>query len=259
MLTLALTAALMAAAPVEDADDVDADDARQFFELRVYRNDDTAAGDRVAAFARDDLIPALNRAGVTPVGVFRPVAELNEGQSAADVYVLIPYKTLADVTRVRDALARDEAYGAAEFLSAEGPAKYARIDTSLMRAFAGMPTMQVPPQTAGGEDRVFELRTYESKTEERAAKKVDMFNAGEIDVMNEVGLAPVFYGETLIASDAPNLRYMMSGPDVKTHAANFQKFLDHPTWDRLKKDPQYAGTVSRITKTFLKPADGSQI
>ena len=247
MTALALAAAFLSA-----------DDPRQFFELRVYRNDAADKQHAVLDYVADGLVPALNRAGVETVGVFEPIAEMNEGQSAHDVFVLIPYETLDRVTEVRDALAADETLQACDFFKATPrDPNYARMDTSLMRAFAGMPTLEVPRPP--DEPRVFELRTYESHTQERAAKKVDMFNAGEIDVMKEVGLAPVFYGETLFAGDTPNLRYMMSGPDAETHAENFQGFLDHPTWDKLKKDPQYRQTVSKITKTFLRRARGSQI
>ena len=238
MIAFALAAALTL--PADDGDAAAAGDDRQFFELRIYRNDDAAFRDRVLLFAQAALVPALNRAGVEPVGVFVPIAEMNEGQSAADVFVLIPYVSSADFFKAP----YKEPY-------------YTRMDVSLMRAFKTAPQIAVPGPL--DEDRVFEMRTYESHTEERAAKKVDMFNAGEVDVMKEVGLSPVFFAETIAASDAPNLRYMMSGPDAETHAANFQKFLDHPTWEKLKTDAQYGGTVSSMTKTFLVRAKGSQI
>jgi hypothetical protein len=86
-----------------------------------------------------------------------------------------------------------------------------------------------------------------------------MFNAGEIDVMKEVGLSPVFYGQALVGRDLPHLSYMLCSPDRETHKVNWQRFLDHPTWKRLVADPQYADTVSKITSRFLVPAAYSQI
>lgn len=234
-----------------------ADAAQQTLELRVYKNTDPAKQAIVADFVADTLVPALNRNGVSPVGVFKPMDEKD-----ADLYVLIPYESMQASLAVRDALAADEAYQTAARPFLDAPPKtpnYVRCDTSLMRAFSGMPTVETPALTADNQDRIFELRTYESHNEEKARLKVDMFNAGEIDVMKDVGLSPVFYGEVLAGADAPCLRYMMCGPNMDEHTAHFQGFLDHPTWAKLKVMPKYAQTVSKITKTFLLPAKGSQI
>ena len=61
------------------------------------------------------------------------------------------------------------------------------------------------------------LRIHESHNKDKARRKVAMFNDGEINIMREVKLAPVFYGETLISNDVPNLTYMLSGADLETH------------------------------------------
>ena len=241
-----------------------ADAPQQTIELRVYRNTDLKKQEVVIDFVADALVPALNRHNVGPVGVFKPMEEEKDGkkQTAADLYVLISYDSMESYLATRDALAADDEYAAAarDFFSAvpKNP-NYQRCDTSLMRAFAGMPTVEVPALTKGNQDRLFELRTYESHTEEKARLKVDMFNSGEIDVMKEVGLAPVFYGEVLAGSEAPCLKYMMSGPNLDEHKAHFKGFLDHPTWAKLKVMPKYAQTVSKIRKTFLVAARGSQI
>lgn len=246
-----MTGLLMAAAMLS------ADAAQQTFEFRIYRNTDPDKQAAVIDYCADALVPALERHGVGPVGVFKPMDPAD-----ADVYVLIPFDSFDQSVSTRDALAEDEVYqaAAADFFAA--PPKqpnYARCETSLMRAFAGMPTIEVPELSKAGKDRLFELRTYESHTEEKARLKVDMFNAGEIDVMKEVGLSPVFYGEVLAGGDTPCLRYMMCGPNMDDHKQNFQGFLDHPTWAKLKVMPKYKATVSKISKTFLVSARGSQI
>ena len=82
---------------------------------------------------------------------------------------------------------------------------------------------------------------------------------GDIGVMQEVDLSPVFYGEALMGRDLPHLTYMLCSPDMETHKRNWEGFLAHPTWVRLKNDPQYADTVSHITSRFLEPAAYSQI
>jgi hypothetical protein len=52
---------------------------------------------------------------------------------------------------------------------------------------------------------------------------------------------------------------MLCSPDMETHKKNWAAFGVHPTWVRLKNDPQYADTVSKITSRFLVPAAYSQI
>ncbi len=86
-----------------------------------------------------------------------------------------------------------------------------------------------------------------------------MFNSGEIEVMHEVGLAPVFYGQVLVGKDLPHLTYMLSAEDRDAHKKHFDAFGQHPTWNRLKNDPQYADTVSKVSNWFLAPAAYSQI
>ena len=38
-----------------------------------------------------------------------------------------------------------------------------------------------------------------------------------------------------------------------------QRFLKHPDWARMRDLPRYADTVSKITSTLLRPAEGSDI
>ena len=49
-------------------------------------------------------------------------------------------------------------------------------------AFDGIPVLEKPTGALAGPSRVFELRTYESHTRPRTAKKTEMFNKGEIDI-----------------------------------------------------------------------------
>jgi hypothetical protein len=117
----------------------------------------------------------------------------------------------------------------------------------------------VPELARKGQARIFEMRTYESPGELKALKKIDMFNAGEIGVMQELNLSPVFYGQVLLGRDMPELTYMLCSPDLETHKKNWAAFGVHPVWVKLKGDPQYADTVSHITSRFMVPAAFSQI
>ncbi|MEQ9406659.1 MAG: NIPSNAP family protein [Fuerstiella sp.] len=126
-----------------------------------------------------------------------------------------------------------------------------------MRAFAGMPVLELP--STASPERLLELRIYESNNEQKARLKVEMFNEGEIDIMRDVKLAPVFFGETLISDDLPNLTYILSADNAEIHRQHFQDFLKHPDWDRMKRLEKYKGTVSKIISITLSPATCSQI
>ena len=122
-----------------------------------------------------------------------------------------------------------------------------------------MPVIEVPAVSAEKKPRVFELRLYQSHTEDHARRKVKMFNDGEIQIMRDTELAPVFFGETLIGPTVPNLIYMLSAPDKDSHKKHFDAFKAHPEWKRIKVLEEYKDTVSKIQSWFLKPTSYSQL
>jgi len=237
----------------------DAAPGRDYYELRAYRLKPGAPHDLLDAYVEKALIPALNARGIRTVGVFTEP----EAKDGPAVWVLIPHASLESVTGVTASLNADPAVLAAgaEYLnstSKEHPA-FDRLDSWLLVAFAGLPRLAVPALRREGKARIFELRTYESYSEVKALKKVEMFNAGEIGVMQELNLSPVFYGQALIGRDLPHLTYLLCSPDRENHKNSWTAFGRHPVWLKLKNDPQYAETVSKITSRFLVPAAYSQI
>ena len=71
---------------------------------------------------------------------------------------------------------------------------YKRIESWLMLAFDQCPHLEPPKEKK--ETRVFQLRTYESHSEAKAIKKIEMFNTGgEIALFRTVGVNPVFFGQ----------------------------------------------------------------
>jgi len=240
---------------------------REYYELRVYRLKSGLNQGLLHAYVEKAAIPALNRLGVKPVGVFvqqertdAPAA--SEVRDANSVFVLRTYPSLDVFAAATARLSADPEYqqAGAEYLNSpkSNPA-FDRIESWLMLAFAGLPKLELPAYCREKKPRMFELRTYESHSELKALKKVEMFNAGEIDVMREVGLGPIFYGQALIGSNLPHLTYMVSGENQEEHKKHWGGFGAHATWNKLKNDPQYADTVSKITNRFLVPTPYSQI
>jgi hypothetical protein len=233
---------------------------REYYELRIYRLKAEAKPDLLHSYLETAAIPAFNRLGIKPVGVFTE----RDSKQAPAVYVLIPYPSLASFSEAVQKLLVDpelQKAGTAYLQSPPENPGFDRIESWLMLAFAGMPRIELPAYSRDHKPRMFELRTYPSYSELKALKKVEMFNSGEIDVMREVGLAPVFYGQTLIGSGLPHLTYMLSAEDQSEHDKHWGAFGKHPVWNKLKNDPQYANTVmeKEIAKHFLLPTAYSQI
>ena len=239
------------------ADDTNAK-KQEYYEFRIYQTEDSNKMKKVDRYLQKALLPALGRMGINRLGVFTNMDKADD----YSIYVLIPYTILDMFAAVNPKLLADKEYmGAAKdyFGASKDDPVFTRIKSKFCKAFSGMPVIEMPAQSVDNKPRLFELRIYESYTEEKAALKVDMFNSGEIQVMRDTGLAPVFYGETLIGDDIPNLTYMLSASDREAHEAHWKNFREHPQWEMMKNLAKYKDTVSKITNIFLKPTIYSQI
>jgi hypothetical protein len=231
---------------------------REYYEWRAYRLKAGADHALLDTYLEKAAIPALNRLGSKPIGAFTEI----EPKEDPAVFVLIPHASLDAFAASAGKLNGDAEYlkaGADYLQTAKKNPAFVRIDTWLLHAFTGLPKIELPAYSLERKPRIFEVRTYESHSEVKAQKKVDMFNDGEIDVMRDVGLGPIFYGEALIGSNLPHLTYMLSGETRELHKQHFGAFGKDPRWKKISADPQYADTVSKITSKFLQPTAYSQI
>jgi len=228
--------------------------ARQLLEWREYTTLSRAAATALTGLLETALVPALNRLGLEPVGVFSPIF----GSASASVHVLIPHASFDSVSTLHARLLGDEQFtkdAGALLQPSPDAAAYLRIKSSLMLAFEAIPKIEVPPR----KPRIFELRRYESHDIRAAKLKVEMFNTGEIDVFRQTGMTPVFFGETLIGDLMPNLVYMLTFEDMAQRDAAWARFAAHPEWKRLSALEKYKDTVSNISDTILRPASFSQV
>ncbi len=247
---------------------------REYYELRCYR---LQAGTRLKADAEAALLdayltgamlPALAKAGISNTGVFTELdinkeAATSTPKAHSPVWVLIPHATLESFVHVSATLNADPAVqtaGASYLQVPKATPAFERIDSWLLLAFAGMPMLELPAFSRDRlPTRVFEMRDYESHSELKALNKMAMFNDGEIAVMKDLGMNPVFFGQALAGPDLPHLRYITSGPDLATHLANWKRFGTDPRWQKMRADPLYADNTSRNTARFLTPKPYSQI
>jgi hypothetical protein len=231
---------------------------REYYEWRIYRFKPGANRELLDSYLEKAAIPALNRLGSKPIGAFTEI----EPKDAPAVFVLIPHPSFESFTAATTRLETDRDYqqaGAPYLQTAKSTPGFERIDSWLLLAFAGMPRLELPAASREKKPRIFEVRTYESYSEVKALKKVHMFDSGEIDLMREVAMGPVFFGQALIGRDLPHLTYMLSAENDQAHKQHWAAFSKHPAWDKMKNDPQYADTVSKITNHFLIPTAYSQI
>jgi hypothetical protein len=136
---------------------------------------------------------------------------------------------------------------------------FVRVDSTLLRAFEAMPTLEPSAGAATATSRIFELRTYESHSDRAALNKLKMFNAGEVPIFRRTGLTPVFFGETVIGAKMPSLTYMLTFSNISARDAAWAAFGKDPEWKRLSADPQYRDNVSAISDIILQPTAYSQI
>lgn len=253
-----LTAGLAAAVTTQTMAQSDAEKAsssRQFFELRQYHLRPGSNKGRVGSFLREVGVAAMNRVGIKPVGVF----ETMYGPNQPTLYVLLAHPSLQSVLDSSSQLLADEEFRTkgSKFIDSEiSSPGYIRYESSLMAAFSHMPQIEVPTF----QKHIFEMRIYESHSIKAARKKIEMFNeGGEIAIFKKTGLNPVFFGETIIGPQQPNLTYMLAFEDMADRDRQWQVFRDHPDWRKLSQDPAYKDTVSNITDIILRPTDYSQV
>jgi hypothetical protein len=248
---LVLAALVFAAGAAEET-------RRQYYELRVYTTQNEKQQGEINSYWEKAGIPAYQRAGIGPIGVFTETQDSETNR----IYVLIPYGSLGAFEGMAARLAGDAAYqaAAAEFMNrSKNDAPYKRFDRSLLLAMKGMPKLALAPSSAEKQPWIFELRTYFSPTEAKGANKIDMFNAGEIEIMKEVGLNPVFFAGTVAGPKMPSLVYMTSGADMEQYKQKWKAFGPHPLWKKLMADPQYKNNMSGSESVFLKRTPASQI
>jgi hypothetical protein len=235
------------------------DSSREYYELRRYHL--TTPQRKLADdFFRTSLVPGLNRLGISPVGVF----SVSIGPEGPSTYVLMPSASVETLATAEARLAGDAEYmkAGADFLNASSnQPSFVRLETSLMMALAGAPKLIVPAATAQKGPRMFELRTYESATDQDHKVKVEQVNNGEVAIFNKAGFWPVFFGDTLIGEKMPNLTYMIGFANLAERDKCWSAFFSAPETKILFGQQKYSspGLVSNVSNTILTPAAYSQI
>ncbi len=256
--TLATSALAFARAEAQTPAAATATASPQYLELRKYQLSSGPQSKLTQTYFASSLIPALNRMGITPIGAF----SLTFGSETPALYLLLPSPSLETLVLAQQRLAADDTYtaAAAAFWSAPYTAPpFIRVESQLLRAFAGYPA--ITPPAAKAKNRVFQLRTYESATDLDHARKVEMFGKGEFGFFAAAGIDDIFFADTLIGPRMPSLTYMLGFNDITEVDPKWALFNNNPDWKKLNTVQRYnfEPTVSNVDNLILKPLACSQI
>ncbi|RPJ52619.1 MAG: NIPSNAP family containing protein, partial [Acidobacteria bacterium] len=134
---------------------------RQLLELVVYHmlpgNKKRVLND----FLANAMIPACERIGLGPVGVFEPV----HGADNLTLFVLLPFQSFEAFSTSSGKIQADPEFQKAAESFYKMPISdppYLRMESSLMLAFEQMPKVTASPLAVEKKSRIFEMRIYES-------------------------------------------------------------------------------------------------
>ena len=251
----ALASGALAATSVH-AQESSAPAEREYYELRRYHILSGPMKQLADSYFKDALVPALNRLGIKPVGVFNT----SIGEQGPSCYVLMPAAKSETLLTAERHLLDDAEYQKAAVPFLNAPARdpgAVRMESSLLFAFESMPKLAPPPSGA----RVIEMRTYESTTMQDHIRKVEMMNSGEGAIFKKSNFWPIFMGDRLIGPRQPGLTYMISMASLADRDKNWATFFGSPEWKALTSNPRYSfeSIVSNVDNEILTPASYSQI
>ncbi len=230
------------------------------YQVRMYTLENEQQEAMMDNYLEHAYLPALHRAGIDEVGVFKTIEGKNDGENL--VVVFIPLKSMNSFDKLTAKLDSDAEFqrAAVEFRDASyDQPPYKRLEVTLLKAFSETPVYSKPELTTMKDARVYELRSYESATEELHRRKVKMFNDGESQLFEDLGFEPLFFGQVIAGAHMPNLVYMTCHANTEAQSANWKAFVDHPEWNRMKVLDEYQNTVSHIDKWMLYPAEYSDL
>jgi len=234
---------------------------RDFYQIQTYRLSDKAQEVRMDKYLKTVYLPALHRAGIKTVGVFKPVA--SDTAAGNQIMVFIPLTSPNQLDKLQVTLAADAAYqtaGADVLKAPYNGVAFARKESVVLKAFKDAPRLFTPKFTTKRSEQVFELRSYEGATEYLYRQKVKMFNeGGEIALFKKLDFNAVFFSEVISGDLMPNLMYMISFDNMESHDTHWSAFSNHPEWKKMSSLDEYQNTVSRIVRVLYYPTDYSDI
>ncbi|RZK17657.1 MAG: NIPSNAP family containing protein [Pedobacter sp.] len=226
-----------------------------YFQIKVYHFKTDTQENKIDFYLKNAYLPALHRAGIEDVGVFRPIVQ---DTSEKLIYVFIPLKKLTDLDRINTEIGKNSEHaesGKSYLDAAYDQAPYSRVESILLKAFSAMPEYSLPKLNTPKNERVYELRSYEAATENLSFNKIEMFNDYEVEIFSKLNFNAVFYGQVIAGSKMPNLMYLTTFNNKADRDSHWAAF--GPEYKKISGLPQYQHNVSKNVTLFLYPAEYS--
>lgn len=238
--------------------DSQTDNPRSFILLEIFYAEDKDKRDKLAQKFDSKLILLRHEIGFQKVGIFTLHDELMKNEKDPSLAKFNSAVFVVQATDSADLLLnyQDCSMRKASLFNLVNDLDFIDEEIVAMRSFPSVPGITTPYDN---EERVLQLRTYNSPNYDRNAMKEAMFEEGELDLFKNSGMLPVFFGRTLIGSMAPNITYMLSFPNNEARLEGWKKFIQSDGWKKMSSDPRYAHTATRIRNLFLKPTPNSEI
>lgn len=150
------------------------------YQLTVYHFKDSVQEKLLDNYLGQALLPALHQLKYGQVGVFKSWA--NDTSAVKKIYVLVAGKSMDELSGMKDKLAKDADYlekGKVYLDAVYTAAPYLRMETIYLKAFSMAPELTLPSLKGPKNERVYELRSYESHTEKSSGIKYICSMKGE--------------------------------------------------------------------------------
>ena len=215
--------------------------------------------DRMNEFLANTYMPAARRAGIGPMGCFA-------SEIARDNPFVVCVASHPSLGAMETALAKmdgDQEYRkASERFYSLPDLGHIRLESSLLRGFDAAPNITVPAPDPKHPSRVFELRCYQSDSFTATRQKVHDFNENQIPMFRRLGIRSVFFGETFVGGNMPNLTYMVMFDDIAARNKAWDVSFSDPEWtEKLSKTkaPDGGMLVAHYSNEILSALPFSQI
>lgn len=227
-----------------------------YYEVKTYFFKTLEQEQILDHYLQSALIPTLHKMGFGPVGVFKPLT--NDTSAVKKIIVINSHKKLSALSTIDIQLNSDASYkeSAKEYLNlAYNNPAFLRIEKTWLKAFKMAPHPILPSLKLPLSEHIYELRSYESPSENYYRNKVHMFNeGGEVELFKNLNFNAVFYGDVIAGAHMPNLMYMTCFENMDDRNEHWKSFSASTVWKNLSSDPFYKNNVSRNETVLMKAA-----
>jgi hypothetical protein len=212
---------------------------------------------RIHDFLRDGLLPSASRIQDGAKIFLEAVVAAHMPQVA----VILAFRSLEEIAALRGKLREDASFQKAFQAWENGPEPpYEHFSQTLLKATDYSPEIAAPARRADTA-RIFELRVYHSPTWKQLAALHQRFAGPEIKIFDRVGVHPLFYSETAIGTNMPNLTYLIPFENLAAREKAWDAFGADPEWLKVRAQSveAHGQIASVIQMTLFKSAPYSPV